>query len=247
LSTSVRGWSWWKLLTWLLGTSQISRWLVRVTGADAPRVEGVAPLPRRAAHGFVSHDHTVPAVLVDLADPLDDPAPPPLTTDTHPHSGMARGGAALLPGDARACTSGVRDRITHHAKYANLCSESRVLAPPTQAIRYGTDTCQGHVILSMRTSRIVVHRGRWRRSEGYDGRMRSMPGGTAAAACAPDCCSVAISLGIRPVRRLIPRGLPFRVSAGDRLAPLGDRWHRHADGTVILSALLVRSCARPSC
>src|SRR5262245_12465257 len=27
---------------WLLGTSRISRWLVRVTGADAPRVEGVA-------------------------------------------------------------------------------------------------------------------------------------------------------------------------------------------------------------
>jgi hypothetical protein len=32
LSTSVRGWSWWKLLTWLLGTRQIGRWLVRVTG-----------------------------------------------------------------------------------------------------------------------------------------------------------------------------------------------------------------------
>jgi len=44
-------------------------------GADAPRAEGIAPLPRRATHGFVSHDHTVPAVAVDLADPLDDPAP----------------------------------------------------------------------------------------------------------------------------------------------------------------------------
>lgn len=68
---------------WLLGASQISRWLVRVTGADAPSVEGVTPLPRRAAHGLVGHDHTVPAVAVDVADPLDDPAPPPPATDTH--------------------------------------------------------------------------------------------------------------------------------------------------------------------
>src|SRR5215471_9900397 len=30
--------------------------------------EGVAPLPRRIAHGFVSHDHTVPAVTVKLTD-----------------------------------------------------------------------------------------------------------------------------------------------------------------------------------
>src|SRR5438874_13299703 len=44
-------------------------------------VEGVAPLPRRAADRSVSHDHTVPADMVDLADPLDDPAPPPHTTD----------------------------------------------------------------------------------------------------------------------------------------------------------------------
>jgi hypothetical protein len=47
---SVRGWSWRKLL----GTRQISRWLVRVTGADAAGVEGVAPLPpgvRRPACG----------------------------------------------------------------------------------------------------------------------------------------------------------------------------------------------------
>jgi hypothetical protein len=35
-------------------------------------------------------DHTVAAdITVDLADPLDDPAPPPLTTDTHPHRSMA--------------------------------------------------------------------------------------------------------------------------------------------------------------
>jgi len=135
LSASVRGWSWWKLLTWLLGTSQISRWLVRVTGADAPRVEGVAPLPRRAAHGFVSHDHTVPAVPVDLADPLDDPAPPPPTANAYPYGGVARGGAALLPGDARACAPGVRDGIAHHAQYANLCSESRVLAQSWVACR----------------------------------------------------------------------------------------------------------------
>ena len=40
------------LFTWLLGTSQIRRWLVCVTGADAPGVEGVAPLPWRAAYGF---------------------------------------------------------------------------------------------------------------------------------------------------------------------------------------------------
>jgi hypothetical protein len=104
LSTSVRGWWWWKLLTWLLGTSQISRWLVRVTGADAPGVEGAAPLPRRAAHGFVSHDHTVPALTVDLADPLDDPAPPPLTTDTH-HTAAWRAAVRrsfqAMPGFAR--------------------------------------------------------------------------------------------------------------------------------------------------
>jgi hypothetical protein len=36
----------------------------------APQAEGIAPLPRRAAHRFVGHDHTVPAVPVDLADPL---------------------------------------------------------------------------------------------------------------------------------------------------------------------------------
>jgi len=29
-----------------------------------------SPLPQRAAHRFVSHDHTVPPVPVDLADPL---------------------------------------------------------------------------------------------------------------------------------------------------------------------------------
>src|SRR5262245_42108616 len=80
MSTSVRGWSWWKLLTWLLGTSQISRCLVGVPAADALRVEGVAPLPRRVAHGFVRHDHTVPAVTVDLAHPLDAPTAPPAGT-----------------------------------------------------------------------------------------------------------------------------------------------------------------------
>ena len=105
-----------------------SRWLVRVAGADAPGVEGVAPLPRRAARGFVGHDHTVPVFTVDLADPLDDPAPSPPTTGAHPYGGVARGGAALLPGDARACAPGVRDRTAHQAQYANLCSESRVLA-----------------------------------------------------------------------------------------------------------------------
>jgi len=39
-----------------------------------------------------------------MADPLDDPAPPPLTTDTYPHRGGAGGGAALfqaMPGPAR--------------------------------------------------------------------------------------------------------------------------------------------------
>jgi hypothetical protein len=73
---------------------QAGGWLV--SRADAPWVEGLTPLPRRAAHGFVSHDHTLPAVAVDLADPLDDPAPAPPATDTHPHGGVARGGAALF-------------------------------------------------------------------------------------------------------------------------------------------------------
>jgi hypothetical protein len=36
---------------------------------------------------------------------------------------------------------------------------------------------------SMRTSRMVVDHGRWRRSEGYGGRMRSMSCGAAAAVC----------------------------------------------------------------
>jgi hypothetical protein len=58
---------------WLPGTGRIRRWLVGGTGADALGVEGVAPLPWRAVPGFVGHDHTVPAVAVDLADPLDDP------------------------------------------------------------------------------------------------------------------------------------------------------------------------------
>src|SRR5262249_40592969 len=111
-------------LTWLLGTSQISRRLAGVTGTDAPRVEGVTPLPRRAAHGVVSHDHTVPAVTGDLPDPLHDPAPPPPTTGTPPHRGAARGGAALFPGDARTGAAGVRDRIAHHAQHGNLCSKS---------------------------------------------------------------------------------------------------------------------------
>jgi hypothetical protein len=35
----------------------------------------------------------------------------------------------------------------------------------------------------MRTSRMVVDHGRWRRSEGYGGRMRSMSCGAAAAVC----------------------------------------------------------------
>jgi hypothetical protein len=38
-------------------------------GRGCSGVEGVAPLPRRAARGFVSHDQTVPAVTADLADP----------------------------------------------------------------------------------------------------------------------------------------------------------------------------------
>ena len=64
-------------------------------GADAPGVESVAPLARRVAHGS-SAMITVPAVTADLADPLDDPAPPPPTTDAHPHSGVPRGCAALF-------------------------------------------------------------------------------------------------------------------------------------------------------
>lgn len=54
------------------------------------RVESVAPLPRRAARGLVGHDHTIPAFAVELADPFDDPTPPPLTTDAHPCGGVAR-------------------------------------------------------------------------------------------------------------------------------------------------------------
>jgi hypothetical protein len=57
-----------------------------------------------------------PVFTVDLADPLDDPAAPPPTTNAHPDGGMARGGAALLPCDARACAPGVRDGIAHHAQ-----------------------------------------------------------------------------------------------------------------------------------
>jgi len=80
-------------------------------------------LPRRAAHEFVRQDHTDPAVTVDLANPLDDPASPPLTTDTHPHCGVPRRGAALFPADARTTAAGIRDRIAHHAQYANLYSK----------------------------------------------------------------------------------------------------------------------------
>lgn len=47
-------------------------------GSGCSRGKGVAPLPRRAPHGFVGHDHAIPAVTADLADPLDDPASPPL-------------------------------------------------------------------------------------------------------------------------------------------------------------------------
>src|SRR5262249_2514774 len=50
-------------LTSLLGTSQTGWRLVGITGGDAPGVESVAPLPGHAAHGFVSHDHTIPAAL----------------------------------------------------------------------------------------------------------------------------------------------------------------------------------------
>src|SRR5262249_60361805 len=128
---SARVWWGWTLSLCYLAPSQTSRWLAGFPGGDAPWVEGLAPLPRRAAPGFVSHDHTVPAAPVDLPDPPDDPAPPPLTTDTHPYCGVARGGAALFPGDARTGAAGVRDRIAHHAQDANLCSESRVLVQPT--------------------------------------------------------------------------------------------------------------------
>jgi len=81
-------------------------------------VEGLASLPRRAVHGFVGHDHTVSAVPVDLADPLDDPALPPLTTDAYPHRGVAGGGGRFfqaMPGPA-----GVEDRIAHHARVSRI-------------------------------------------------------------------------------------------------------------------------------
>jgi hypothetical protein len=54
---------------------------------------------------------------------------------------------------------------------------------------------EGHTARpSMRTSRIVADRGRWRRSEGYGGRMRSMPGGAAAAVW---CCRIEMADGSR--------------------------------------------------
>src|SRR5262249_59209358 len=62
-------------------------------GADAPGVESVAPLARRGAHrssGLI----TVPAGTAGLADPLDDPAPPPPTTDAHPPRAAPPGRAA---------------------------------------------------------------------------------------------------------------------------------------------------------
>jgi hypothetical protein len=69
-----------------------------------------------------------------LADRLDDPAPPPLTTETHPYRGVARGGAALFPGDARPGAAGVRDGIAHGTQYIELMfDESRLSAASSLA------------------------------------------------------------------------------------------------------------------
>ena len=41
----------------------------RVGGCSG--IEGLAPLPGRTANGLVGHDHPIPAVTVELADPID--------------------------------------------------------------------------------------------------------------------------------------------------------------------------------
>jgi hypothetical protein len=75
---------------------------------------------------------------------------------------VARGGAALLPGDARTGAAGVRDRIVHHTQYANLRSKSRHtgnhIAAATGASlrelmgRMGQSTTRAAVIYQHRTS-----------------------------------------------------------------------------------------------
>ena len=127
-----------------------------ITGADAPRVEGVAPLPRRNAHRLIGHDHTVPAVTSDLADPFDDPAPPPPATGTHPHSGVARGGAAFFPGDARAHAARVGDRLAHLAQYANLCPTQLSRSRPAKAHDHAGSTAQEDISLRSRSCALQV-------------------------------------------------------------------------------------------
>src|SRR6266516_4300756 len=79
----------------------VSGWRpVTVARTDGSAIEHVAALPGWPVVGLVGHVHTLPAVLAQLADPLDDAALPPPAANPDPHCGMARTGAPLLPGHA---------------------------------------------------------------------------------------------------------------------------------------------------
>ncbi len=88
----------------------VSGWRpVTVARTDGSAVEQVAALPWWPVVGLVGHDHALPAVAVQFADPLDDAAFPPPAANSGPHGGVARAGAPLLPGDAVGGSGGRRE------------------------------------------------------------------------------------------------------------------------------------------
>ena len=76
---------------------------------------------------------------------------------------------------------------------------------------------------SMRTGRTVVDDGRWRRSEDYSSRMRSMPDDALAALC---CCIAALTRADAPCMRPGDRGYCARrlgvLMTIERQLPLGE-------------------------
>jgi len=98
-------------------------------------------LPRRAAHGFVGDDHTAPVVTVDLAGPLDDPAPPPPSSGAHLSGGVARGGTALLsrpmPGLAcRVSGTGLPTMPACELVFGTSGGDSVCLLPAAGAVQF---------------------------------------------------------------------------------------------------------------
>ena len=96
-------------------------------------------MPRRTARGLVSHDHTVPAVTVELADPFDDPAAPPPAAHTRNPAACRDRFAATNTRTHRTKAISVRTPckvVYRHAELgATLVDISGTWQPPANNVR----------------------------------------------------------------------------------------------------------------